>query len=136
MLNRVPVAEFGPFRRGRIAMPNKKIFLRRFLSLGRGQFQSQPHEHQAGHPVHDDLGFVGTGEETAKRSRQQGDAAEYKDGGDDEHTSQQDHLQGQGTTGRIGELRQEGQEEDRHFGIGDIHDNSPAVEFAEAQTNP
>ncbi|VTR68601.1 hypothetical protein DESC_710097 [Desulfosarcina cetonica] len=99
----------------------------------RGQFQGQPHENRPGQAIHDHLGARRPVEPAADGAGQKGDAAEDQDRRNDENPAQKKHLQGQRATGRIGELGQEGQEKDRHLGVGDVHDDAAPIKPAIAQ---
>src|SRR5690606_22685184 len=86
-------------------------------------------EDDSGGTVQHALGLLRTLYPCAQTSGKKSDSAKYQQGGNDKQAAEAEDLQGHRASCRRGELRQESQEKQRHFGIGQVHDDAPAVKL-------
>ncbi len=95
--------------------------------LGEQQVQGQPCEDGGRRPVEPALHALGLLQFGPQIACKDGDAAEDKDGSQDEEQAQPENLPNERAMAWPGELRQKGEEKDGHLGIGDVHDNAAPV---------
>lgn len=98
--------------------------MQNLLTLQKRQAYAQADKYPTGQPVHDSGGARVPFKPATEPASQQGDDDVDERAGDVEEHSQDDNLQRNRTIRRAGELRQEGQEEERDLGIEHVGDDA------------